>query len=192
MPKSAWSKSGNAWKPPARPPKDNHAPLAGWALGLGLLAAGCGGYRLGPTLTDLPPGRSVQVHYLVNQTLEPRIVEAVNQALRRNLQQDGTYRLHTHGDADVLLTGVILRFDRLPVTFQPRDVVTVQDYELRLVARVKAVERVSGKVLLEREVTGRTTLRAGNDPNSAERQAIPLLAEDFARNTTTFLVEGAW
>ena len=39
---------------------------------------------------------------------------------------------------------------------------------------------------------GRTTLRPGADFSSAERQAVPLLAEDLARNITSLLVDGSW
>jgi hypothetical protein len=54
------------------------------------------------------------------------------------------------------------------------------------------VERLGGKKVLDREVSGRTTVRVGSDLASAERQAIPLLAEDLAKNITALLVEGAW
>jgi hypothetical protein len=34
-----------------------------------------------------------------NQTLQPRLGDAVTQALRERLQTDGTYHLATHGPA---------------------------------------------------------------------------------------------
>jgi hypothetical protein len=61
-----------------------------------------------------------------------------------------------------------------------------------LTAKVVARERSTGKVLLDREISGRTTLRAGSDLASAERQSLPNLAEDLARNITTYLVDGTW
>jgi hypothetical protein len=54
------------------------------------------------------------------------------------------------------------------------------------------VERRSGRVLVDREVGGRTTIRIGPDLASAERQAVPNLAEDLARNVTSVLVDGTW
>ena len=63
---------------------------------------------------------------------------------------------------------------------------------MTLTVKVTATERVGGKVVLDRDVTGRTTVRVGADLPSAERQALPLLADDFARNATTLLVEGTW
>ena len=164
-------------------------------LGCGLLAlggVGCAAYRLGPTNGAVAQARSVQVRFFQNQTQEPRLVEAVAAALRKTLQQDGTYRLSTQGDADVVVTGVITRFDRMGLSYQPTDVITARDYRVSLYARVTAIERMTGKTNLQREVIGRTTIRVGNDLASAERQAVPLLAEDLARNVTSLLVDGDW
>jgi hypothetical protein len=91
-----------------------------------------------------------------------------------------------------VLDGVITEFRREEVSFQPTDVITVKDYALFLVVKVKAVEQGTDKVLLDREVWGRTTIRAGTDLASAERQALPLLAEDMARKVTSLLVDGTW
>jgi len=157
-----------------------------------LATCGCAGYRLGPTNPAATNERTIQVRFFENQTLEPRLVESVNQALRRVLQQDGALKVRTHGDADLLLSGVLVSYDRLPLAFQPRDVATVKDYEIRLRATVKAVERSTGKTVLDREVAGRTTVRVGSDLASSERQGIPLLAEDLAKNITALLVEGTW
>jgi hypothetical protein len=159
---------------------------------LAAAAGGCAGYRLGPTNPDLTRGRSIQVNFFQNQTLEPRLAEAVNQALRKNLQQDGTYKLDTRDEADIIVNGVITDYQRRGLSFQPTDTLTVRDYQVNLRVRLTATERSTGKVILEREVTGRTTIRFGTDLSSAERQALPLLAEDFARNATTLLVDGSW
>ena len=78
------------------------------------------------------------------------------------------------------------------MSFAPNDVLTVRDYRLTLVARVTARERTSGNTLLEKEVTGHTLIRVGSDLTSAERQALPLLAADLAKNVTALLAEGTW
>ena len=163
------------------------------ALCLGLLLlAGCAGYQLGPTGGQIAGQRSVQVSYFQNKTAEPRLADAVNSALRRALQQDGTLRLETQEPGDILVTGTIIAFERPAATFQPVDVITVRDYYVRLTARVRAVERSTGKLLVERDVIGRTLVRAGTDQGSVERQALPLAAEDFARKATSLVVDGKW
>jgi hypothetical protein len=154
--------------------------------------SGCAGYRLGPTNGTAAGSHSIQVNFFQNKTPEPRLTEAVGFSLRRILQQDGTFRLNTEGEGDVVLSGVLTAYERIGLSFQPRDILSARDYELRLHAHVTAVERASGRAIIERDVQGRTTLRPGADFSSAERQAVPLLAEDLARNITSLLVDGSW
>ena len=163
-----------------------------FGLGLAALLAGCAGYRLGPTNGTPAGSRSVEVALFPNRTLEPRLSEPVAQALRKRFQQDGTFRLATHGDADVLVTGELTQFTRVPLSFQRNDIITTRDYDVQLTARVKAIERGSGKVLLDRDVVARTTIQNHADLGSAERQSAPLLAEDLARKVSSLLVDGAW
>jgi hypothetical protein len=161
------------------------------ALVLGL--SGCAGYRLGPTAAGIPRGKSIEVNFFQNETLEPpRLAEEVNRALREALQRDGTYRLDTRGTGDVALNGVIHRYERNGVTFLARDTLTTADYNLVLVVKVTATDRATGKVILDRDVRGKVTIFSTRDLTSAERQALPLLAADFAQNATTLLTEGAW
>lgn len=163
-----------------------------WAGCTALILAGCVGYRLGPTGGQTAGAKSIQAGPFVNQTLEPRLGDAVTSALRKSLQRDGTYRLATHGDADLIVTGEITRYHRSELSYQATDILTVRDYRVTLVAHVTARERSTGAVVLDRVVTGYTPVRSGSDLASAERQALPLLAEDLAKNVTALLVDGTW
>jgi hypothetical protein len=155
-----------------------------------VLLAGCAGYKLGPT-NGLPAGsRSVEVKSFVNKTKEPRITEYLAASLRKQFQQDGSYRLETSGRGDILITGVINRFDRSGLSYQTNDVLTPQEYTLGLMAHVVAINVNTGKTIFSRDVFGRTYIRLGNDQSSAERQAIPLLTDDLARNAVSFVVDG--
>lgn len=158
---------------------------------LSLVAGGCA-YRLGPTNGQASGSRSVQVVPFQNKTIEPRLIEAVNFAFRRQLQQDGTYKLDTHNEGDVIVNGTILDYKRQGISLQSHDALTPRDYRLTITAHVTARERASGKVLLDRTVTGHSDIRIGTDLSSAERQALPLVAEDLARNATALLVDGTW
>ena len=176
-------------KPPASNPR---LSFVLWAWCATLLLSGCVGYRLGPTGGQVAGEKSIQVSPFVNQTLEPRLGEAVTAALRKNLQRDGTYRLATRGDADLIVTGEITRYNRFELSYEANDILTVRDYRVTLTAHVTARERSSGKVILDRVVTGYTPLRAGSDWASAERQALPLMAQDLAKNVAALLVDGNW
>ena len=157
-----------------------------------LLFAGCAGYKLGPSNGLEAGSRSIQINPLVNQTFEPRVAEELNHQLRKQIQRDGTYKLRTRGDGDVVVTATITKYDRFGETFQRRDTLTVRDYRLQLAAFVTAYDRVSGKNLVNRQFIGRTFVRIGADQASSERQALPLLTEDLARNITSAIADGEW
>ena len=156
------------------------------------MLAGCAGYQVGP-VNGVPAGaRAVTVRPFQNNTFEPRLTETVDFALRRKLQQDGTYRLDTQNGGDIVVSGVITQLQRNALSFQPTDVITPRDYEMTLVAKVVATERTTGKVILDKEFIGRSAIRATNNRDLAERQAHPTVAEDLARNITSALTAGPW
>ena len=158
-----------------------------------VLSAGCAGYHLGPVNPSVVAGeKSIQVVPFNSQTLQPRLGEAVTQALRERMQTDGTYHLATGGPGDVVVTGVITAYHREGVSFLQTDVMTVQNYRVGLTAHVTARDRATGRVLLDKKVKGYTLVQAGTDLADADRQSSPLLAEDLARNIAELLTEGAW
>jgi len=159
---------------------------------LAVWGVGCSGYRLGPTSGFEAGSRTVRVQYFENHTLQPRLSEALAHALRKRLQQDGTYRLVSAGPADVVVSGEILRYDRRPVSFQRQDVRTTRDEELELAVHLLARDYLAGTNLVDREVIGRMTVRLDGNQTSAERQALTQLAEDFADRAAPLIVDGAW
>lgn len=163
------------------------------ACALALLCAGCAGYHLGPVKPDVVAGaQSIEIVPFNNQTLEPRLGDAVTQALRENLQVDGTYRLATGGPGDIVVTGVIVNYRRSGVSFLPTDVTTAQSYNVTVTAHVIARESATGKLLLDKNVNGETLVQTGSDLEDAERQSLPVLAEDLSRNISELLTEGSW
>jgi hypothetical protein len=154
--------------------------------------SGCAGYKLGPSNGERAGALSVQVSPFENKTIEPRLGESLTFALRRQIQRDGTYRLQTGNDSDVLVTGTILKYERHTLSLQPRDALSPRDYRLTITAQITARERLGGKVLLDRKVQGYSDIRISDNLGSAERQALPLVAEDVARNATALLVDGSW
>ena len=154
--------------------------------------SGCAGYKLGPVNGLAAREKSVQVNPFDNQTLEPRLTDAVTSQLRKQLQRDGTYQLASHNDGDIVVSGSVTRYVRQEVSFSSSDILTVRDYRLELSAQVTARERSTGKVILDQVVIGTTLIRVTTDLTSTERQALPLLAADLAKNVTALLAEGAW
>jgi Lipopolysaccharide-assembly len=165
-----------------------------WLL-VGVLAfggGGCAGYKLGPVNGVAARERSVQVIPFENKTLQPDLTDAVTSQLRLQLQRDGTYQLTSHDDGNIVVSGSVIRYDRQEVSFSSSDILTVRDYRLELRAQVTARDRSSGKLILDQPVMGTTLIRVTTDLTSAERQALPLLAADLAKNVTALLTEGGW
>src|SRR5687767_1010822 len=108
------------------------------AFGVALLVSGCAGYKLGPSNGMEAGSRSIQINPPVNKTFEPRVAEALNHQLRKQVQRDGTYRLNTRGEGDVVVTATITKYNRIGETFQRRDTLTARDYRIQLFAHVTA------------------------------------------------------
>ncbi|MDP7010501.1 MAG: LPS assembly lipoprotein LptE [Verrucomicrobiota bacterium] len=163
-----------------------------WALLPMLLLGGmgCAGYRLGPVNGVAAGARSVQVKFFDNQTLEPRLVSAVTHSLRQHLQQDGTFRVESEGD--LVVNGVLKNFTRNGVNYKPSDVLAVRDYSLQLTAEVIVTDRVTGQVVLKRDIVGSSVVRVNTDFASGQRQAVPLIADQIALRATSVIADGTW
>ena len=164
------------------------------AILLFALAGGLSGcaYRLGPSNGQAAGDRSVQIVPVANRTLEPRLGDATTSALRKEIQREGTFRLANDEYSDLIVTCEIRQYQRGEVTFLSTDVITARDYQVRMLAHVVARERISGKVVLERDMTGSALMRVGSDLPSAERQTLPLLGADLARQVVAALSDGSW
>ena len=154
------------------------------------VSAGCG-YTVGPTNGLTAREKKIQITPFLNHTLEPRLGDAATTALRRNIQRDGTYRLATRGDADIIVTGTITKYERHELNFEPRDVLTVKDFRVNVEAKITARDVTSG-TSTNWTATAYTLVRVGSDLISSERQAFPDLADQLARDITSSLVDGSW
>jgi outer membrane lipopolysaccharide assembly protein LptE/RlpB len=156
-----------------------------------LVLSGCA-YHLGATNGMAEGARTIEVQPFSNKTLEPRLGDAVTSAVRRTLQSDGTYKLATTDAGDIVVTGVLTKYERREISFLPEDVLTARDYRILLTAQVTARDRSTGKVILNKPISGTTLIRVGTDLTSTERQALPLLANDLAKNVTESLADSTW
>jgi hypothetical protein len=129
------------------------------AAALLLLSNGCAGYRLGPVNGMAAGEKAVEIQPFANRTLEPRLTDAVTGQLRREIQRDGTFKLATRDNSDIVVKGTLTRYYRDALSYAPTDTLTGRDYRLILTAQVTAVDKPSGKVLLDQAITGYTLVR---------------------------------
>ena len=160
-----------------------------WLTGLlGLLTGGCAGYHVGPT--QALPYRSVAVLMFKNKTLKPQLEAQVTNAIIKRVQTDGTLRIESAADADVVLTGQITQFDRQELRAVRTDVNTPREYRITITARIEARLRASGDLLFAPVmVEGRADTFIGTDLQSADQQALPLIAADLAKRVVPLVAE---
>jgi hypothetical protein len=156
------------------------------------LATGCAGYHLGPVNGAVAGEKTILVLPFNNQTLQPRLGDALTQSLRERIQQDGTLHLVTQGTGDIILTGVIHQYRRLAIGYLSTDAVTPQDFRVEVSAHVTARDSSTGKLLIDKDINGYSLVHVDADLASAERQALPQLADDLAQNINELISEGAW
>lgn len=160
-------------------------------LSLGTLT-GCAGYHFGAVNGEVAGDKTIEVLPFNNQTLQPRLGDAVTQALRERLQVDATYRLVTSSPGDVVVSGVIRSYQREGLGYLNNDASTPQNYRVDATMHIIVRYRANGKLIMERDVKGHTLVNVGSDFASSERQAAPLLAADLAQNIAALITEGAW
>ena len=169
------------------------------------LFQGCAGYRIGSEKpTALREIQTLAVPNFHNITLEPRLESLTANALVRQLQQDGTYRVSAERDADAIVQGTLQQIVRTPLRGSGRDFFRTAEYSLEFVTQVVVTRRSTGETLLQRTFRGKTSFVVSqtssqasalndlrtSDVNADERQAFPRVASDLAVQITSALSEG--
>ena len=155
------------------------------------LVGGCAGYHLGPaTPAHLRQIKTIAVPTFANTTLVPRIEALVTGTIIKQLQQDGTFRIAHEDQADAVLKGEIVTVGRVPARSLRGNVLSTTEFHLNLTVRYSLIGR-DGKVLgYAGSASGSTSFFVGADVSTDERQALPLAAEELAKQLVSQLSEG--
>jgi hypothetical protein len=152
------------------------------------LLSGCAGYKLGAVHQN--DCRSVAVPMFRNRTIKPQLEAQVTNAIIKRLQTDGSLAVKSVDDADVIVRGEIIAYDRATLRGQRLDTTVPSELRLSIQARIEAYDRVTGAIVLPATVlTGSAETFMGADQQTAEQQALPLIADDLARRAASLLVE---
>lgn len=153
--------------------------------------SGCAGYQLGAIKpTPIRHVQTVAIPSFKNDTLEPRAEVITADALIKQIQLDGTYRVVNSDKADAILEGTIRKIYRKPQRSLIGDVLATQEFTLIIELQVNVVERTTGKILMRRDAIGTSDFFVSNDIQQDERQALPLATEKAAKRLTSQLTEG--
>lgn len=179
--------------------------------------SGCAGYQIG----SVKPAAYSSINSLfippfVNRTLEPRLSSLVTNAVLKEVQADGTYKVATRNNADAVLVGRIMKIDKRQLravrtdTLQSRELklFIVVDFYLedpdtgnRIYSTAKALklrdsddsdEAFDEDLIGVREgrVIGETIQFVAESYQVGERSAISVAAEDLADKLVSQLANG--
>ena len=159
-----------------------HLIRAALLLLVSSLLFGCAGYHVGPvTKTSF---HSIAVPMFRNETLRPQLEAQISNAIIRRLQQDGSLQIQSQPRADAVLIGTVVHYDRIALRSLRSDAGIPREYRISITVRVEARDRRTGETVLKS-----TEVLIGEDQQSAEMQALPLLADDIAKRVAGLLVE---
>lgn len=160
------------------------------SLVLAFLVGGCAGYQLGPaTPAHLRHVKTIAVPTFANTTLTPRIEALVTGTIIKQMQQDGTFRIVSEDQADAVLKGEIVGVNRSPARSVRGNVLATTEFNLSVAVRYSLVGR-DGKPLSSAGASGSTSFFRSSDVGTDERQALPLAAEELAKQLVSQLSEG--
>jgi hypothetical protein len=160
------------------------------SLLLALVAGGCAGYHIGPaTPAHLKHIKTIAVPTFANTTLTPRIEVLVTGTVIKQIQQDGTFRIVNESQADAVLKAEIVAVGRSPARSLRGNVLSTTEFNFSLNVRYSLVGR-DGAVLKTAGAAGSTSFFVSSDVNTDERQALPVAAEELAKQLVSQLSEG--
>ena len=155
---------------------------------LSFLVIGCAGYHVGPVAKH--NFNSIAVPVFHNDTLRPQLEAQISNAVIRRLQEDGSLRLEPPSRADVILTGTVFRYQRNALRMLHSDTQVPREFEIVITVRVEARDRRTGETVLKpTEIEGKTDVFIGEDQQSSEEQALPLVADDIGKRVASLIVE---
>lgn len=161
-----------------------------FSLILTVLLGGCG-YHLGEIRpTPMRSVRTLAVPTFKNRTYEPRVEVLLANALIRQLQMDGTYKIVSDESADAVLYCTLNRAERRSIRSVVTNVLATSEFELILEAAFEVQDRVTGEILLSGTAKGKTTFFPTGDIQTDERQAISVAASRLGVSITSRVAEG--
>jgi len=164
-------------------------------LCLTLCVAGCGYHLGGIKPTPMRRVTTVAVPTFKNNTLLPRIEAQTADAVAKQFQQDGTYRLDSSDQADVIVEGTIVSVDRLPMRIFASNVLQTSEFELTLRVKYRVIDRVTGAVLMEGNAVGVTPFFSeadlvNSDLVTNQNMNYPIAAQRMAEHLVSKVAEG--
>jgi outer membrane lipopolysaccharide assembly protein LptE/RlpB len=156
---------------------------------------GCG-YHVGEIKpTSMRRVTTLSVRTFKNDTVLPRLEAQTADAVAKQFQQDGTYRIESADRADAILEGTIVSVDRQPMRIVPSNVLQTSEFELVLKVKFRVVDRITGAVLAQGTAVGRTPFFTESDLVNSDlvtnqNMNYPIAAQRMAQDLVSKVAEG--
>jgi outer membrane lipopolysaccharide assembly protein LptE/RlpB len=157
---------------------------------------GCG-YHLGEIKpTPMRSVNTIAVRTFKNETLIPRLEAQTADAVVKQFQQDGTYRIESADRADALIEGTIVSVDRQPMRVFSSSVLQTSEFNLVVKVSYRVLDRITGSVLQVGTVTGETPFFVAADTSvnsdmvTTQNMNYPIAAQRMAENLVSRVAEG--
>lgn len=160
-----------------------------------LCLSGCG-YHLGEIKpTPMRRVTTIAVLPFKNETLLPRVEAQTADAVAKQFQQDGTYRIESADRADAIVEGTIASVTRLPMRIFANNVLQTSEFELTVTVKYRVIDRITGAVLLEGTAVGVTPFftesdRVNSDLVTNQNMNYPIAAQRMAEKLVASVAEG--
>ncbi|MDF1850301.1 MAG: LPS assembly lipoprotein LptE [Verrucomicrobiales bacterium] len=183
--------------------------------GAALLISGCAGYQLGEVKPSALAGIDrIHVPPFKNSTLEPRLSSLVTNAVLKEIQADGTYKVTNRTNCDAILVGEITRIQKSQLRAVRNDTLQSQELSVYLYIEYHLEDPATGQridstatpskygsdekstgdedVYLSRQgaVTGRTIQFVDPSFQVGERNALSVAAQDAATKLVSQIADG--
>jgi len=161
-----------------------------------LLSLGGCGYHLGEIKpTPMRRVTTIAVNTFTNKTLLPRVEAQTADAVVKQFQQDGTYRIESADRADAIVEGSIESVQRQPMRVFASNVLQTSEFELTLIVKYRVIDRITGAVLMEGRAVGVTpffteTDRVNSDLVTNQNMNYPIAAQRMAEKLVSKVAEG--
>ena len=159
------------------------------------LLGGCG-YHLGEIRpTPMRRVSTIAVPAFKNQTLLPRLEAQTADAVAKQFQQDGTYRIDSSDRADAIVEGTIESVNRQPMRVFASNVLQTSEFELTLNVSYRVIDRATGAVLSSGRAVGVTPVfteadNVNSDIVTSQNMNYPIAAQRMAENLVGKVAEG--
>ena len=131
-----------------------------------VMLSGCAGYELGDVKPSVYAGiNNLHVPIFKNDTLEPRLSSLVTNAVTKEIQADGTYRISNRRNSDAVLVGKITQIRKTQLRAARTDTLESQELRMQLYVEFHLEDPNTGEIIRSTipEAEGSKDKRVEND-----------------------------